>query len=119
MGNPVVYFEIMTKDASALREFYANAFGWQSRLTPGGSGVADYAVIHNDSGVDGGIGEVPEGYDGHVTFYVGVTSVEAALQKIEELGGTRMMSETIPGGPTIGLFRDPHGHTVGLVQINA
>ena len=43
------------------------------------------------SGIGGGVGQGPEGYTGHVTFYVGVPDVEAALAKAESLGGTRMM----------------------------
>lgn len=116
MANPVVHFEIITKGAAQLREFYAGAFGWQSHAA-GGAGVADYATIHNESGIDGGIGEAPEGYDGHVTFYVGVADIHAALQKIQQLGGTQMMGpEQVPEGPMIALFRDPQGHVVGLVQ---
>jgi len=117
MGNPVVHFEIMTKNAAVLREFYADAFGWESHGAAGGAGVADYALVHNESGIDGGIGETPEGYDGHVTFYIGVPDIAAALHTIEQLGGTRMMGpDQVPGGPAIALFRDPHGHIVGLVQ---
>jgi predicted enzyme related to lactoylglutathione lyase len=117
MGYPVVHFEIMTKGASALREFYAKAFDWNAQTVPGGSDVPDYAIVHNNAGIDGGIGEVPQGYEGHVTFYVGVPDVEAALQKIEQLGGSRMMGpDQVPGGPVIGLFRDPQDHVIGVVQ---
>ena len=42
-------------------------------------------------GIGGGVGQGPDGYDGHVTFYIGVPDVEAALAKAESLGGTRMM----------------------------
>ena len=60
----------------------------------------------------------PEGYEGHVTFYVEVDDVEEALKKAESLGGTRMMGpEEIPGvGITIALFTDPEGHVIGLVK---
>ena len=65
----------------------------------------------------GGIGKAPEGYDGHVTFYVVVDDVEEAFGKIESHGGTRMMGpDKVPNGPVIGLFRDPEGHTIGLVD---
>jgi predicted enzyme related to lactoylglutathione lyase len=75
-------------------------------------------VIHNAAGIDGGIGEVPEGYEGHLTFYIGVPDIHAALETIEKLGGTRMMGpEQVPEGPFIALFRDPHDHTIGLVQV--
>jgi hypothetical protein len=59
---------------------------------------------------------VPEGYDGHVTFYVEVDDVGQALGKVEELGGKKMMGpDQVPEGPVIGLFVDPQGHTIGLV----
>jgi uncharacterized protein len=39
-----------------------------------------------------------EGYEGHVTFYVGVPDVEAALVKAESLGGKRLFGpEAVPG----------------------
>ncbi len=118
MGNPVVHFEIMTKGAAALRDFYAKAFDWRLEPSPGASDV-DYAMVHNSAGIDGGIGEVPDGYDGHVTFYVGVPDIAATLERIQVLGGTRMMGpDQVPGGPTIALFQDPHNNTIGLVQIS-
>ncbi len=117
MANPVVHFEIMTTGASQLRAFYAKAFGWEPHTARGGAGVADYALIHNESGIDGGIGEAPEGYAGHVTFYIGVPDIQAALRTVEEAGGQRMMGpDRVPDGPTIALFRDPHDHVVGLVE---
>jgi predicted enzyme related to lactoylglutathione lyase len=58
-----------------------------------------------------------EDYPGHVTIYVQVPDVEEALVKAEELGGTRMMGpDQPPGGPTIGLFTDPEGHVIGVLQ---
>ena len=45
-------------------------------------------------------------------------TVGAALDKIELLGGTRMMGpDQVPNGPVIGLFLDPQGHAIGLVEI--
>ena len=37
--------------------------------------------------IGGGIATGPDGYEGHVTFYIAVPDIEAALQKAEELGG--------------------------------
>ena len=68
-------------------------------------------------GIGGGVAGGPEGYDGHVTFYVGVPDVEAALAKAESLGGTRVMGpdEVMPG-LVIGQFTDPEGHVIGIVK---
>jgi predicted enzyme related to lactoylglutathione lyase len=69
----------------------------------------------------GGVGTAPEGYDGHVTFYVAVDDVEAALAKAESLGGSRMMGpDVIPEvNIEIGLFTDPEGHVIGVVKPEA
>jgi predicted enzyme related to lactoylglutathione lyase len=74
-------------------------------------------VNADGAGIGGGIGPGPEGYAGHVTFYVEVPDVEAALAQAESLGGTRMMGPEKPmEGIEIGLFNDPEGHTVGVVK---
>ena len=48
-------------------------------------------------------------------FYVGVPSVEAALQRAESLGGKRVMGpERAPAGLVIGHFTDPEGNLIGV-----
>ena len=69
------------------------------------------------SGIGGGIAGGPDGYEGHVTFYVAVDDIEEALQKAESLGGTRVMGpETIMDMIELGQFKDPEGHLIGLVK---
>lgn len=125
--HPVIHFEIVSKDPDALGKFFADAFGWtlNAQTYPAGAGIEKYVMalptgeeMPEGYGINGGFGSAPEGYDGHVTFYVRVDDVEAALQKVESLGGTRMMGpEKVPGGgPTIGLFKDPQGHVIGVVD---
>ena len=122
MGQPVVHFEIVGKDGEKLRSYYSELFGWEFGDTVG---PTNYAVTPREgntnadgAGVGGGIGTGPEGYDGHVTFYVEVPDVEAALAKAEEMGGSRMMGPEEMGevGITIGLFTDPEGHVIGVVK---
>ena len=61
-------------------------------------------------GVGGDVGGGPEGYAGHVTFYVEVPHVEAALAQAESLGGTRMFGPDSPvEGLVIGQFTLPRG----------
>lgn len=120
MGQPVVHFEIMGKDADKLKGYYSDLFGW----TFDSDNPMNYGLVQREGntnadgvGIGGGVGAVPEGYDGHVTFYVEVPDVEAALAKAENLGGSRMMGpEQVMEGVEIGLFNDPEGHTVGLVK---
>jgi predicted enzyme related to lactoylglutathione lyase len=119
MGQPVVHFEILGKDGEALQGFYSDLFGWGVDA----DNEVGYGMVSRDGntnsegiGIGGGIGAAQEG-EGHVTFYVEVPDVEQALQKAESLGGTRVMGPMdVMGQVIIGLFHDPEGHTVGVVQ---
>ncbi|HSS05455.1 MAG TPA: VOC family protein [Solirubrobacterales bacterium] len=112
MGNPTMWFEVAGKDREALKGFYSQLFEW--KLTD--MDAMPYTTI--DAGGEGipcGIGAAPEGNPGHVTFYVRVDDIEAALAKAEELGGKRAMGPMdIPSGQ-IALFADPEGHVIGLM----
>jgi predicted enzyme related to lactoylglutathione lyase len=120
MGQPVVHFEIVGKDGERLHSYYSDLFGWEINAdNPMKYGVVERTSNVNDDGIGigGGIGGGPEGYEGHVTFYVQVPDVEAALAKAESLGGTRMMGpDEVMEGLVIGLFSDPEGHVVGVVN---
>jgi uncharacterized protein len=119
MGQPVVHFEIIAKDGEKAQRYYSELFGWEiDSNNPMKYGTVPREGNTNPDGVGigGGIGVGPEGYDGHVTFYVEVPDVEAALAKAESLGGTRMMGpDEVMSGLVIGLFTDPEGHVVGVV----
>ncbi len=123
MGQPVVHFEILGKDADKTQSYYSQLFGWDVEPLPFDN-PTQYATVARDgntnaegAGIGGGIGAAPNGYDGHVTFYVEVPDVEEALTKAESLGGKRMMGpDQVPGGPVIGLFTDLDGNTVGVVK---
>jgi predicted enzyme related to lactoylglutathione lyase len=52
-----------------------------------------------------------------VTVYVQVADLDAALRKIEGLGGSVVVGRTdVPGGPIFALFTDPAGNLVGLLE---
>ena len=118
MGNPVVHFEVVGRNAQALQRFYKDAFDWQIE-----EAIPDfYAMAHpgGDGGINGGIGAAMDDGTGHVTFYVAVPDLEAAMSKIEGLGGSTVMGATeVPEGPTIAMFGDPEGHLVGLLKANS
>jgi predicted enzyme related to lactoylglutathione lyase len=120
MGQPVVHFEVMAKDADATRAFLTSMFGWEIDTgNPMNYGlVAREGNLNKDGiGIGGGIGGAPEGYGGHVTFYVEVPDVEAALARSEQLGGSRMMGpESVAEGVEIGLLSDPEGRVIGVIK---
>ena len=120
MGQPVVHFEVVGKDGAKLQSYYSELFGWDINAdNPMGYGIVqrDGNVSPDGVGIGGGVGTGPDGYDGHVTFYVGVSDVEAALAKAESLGGTRIMGpDKVMESIEIGQFQDPEGHLVGVVN---
>jgi len=120
MGQPVVHFEVVGRDGEALQSYYAELFDWEVNAENEMKyGLVDREANSNAEGIGlgGGIGQGPEGYEGHVTFYVEVPSVEDALAKAESLGGARVMGpETIMGRMVLGQFTDPEGNVIGLIQ---
>jgi uncharacterized protein len=120
MGQPVVHFEVIGKDGEKLKSYYSDLFGWNIDS----NNEMGYGLVTRDGntnaegvGIGGGVAAGPEGYDGHVTFYVEVPDVEATLAKAESLGGSRIFGpDTIMERMVLGQFADPEGHVIGLVQ---
>jgi uncharacterized protein len=126
MAQPVVHFEIIGKDPEKLRGYFGELFGWEYDTSspvaeevsePANYGFVNRTTTSDGTGIPGGVGG-GAGYGGHAIFYVGVPNVEAALQKAESLGGTRLLGpEQNPGTSlVIGHFTDPEGHLIGLAS---
>src|ERR1700751_588424 len=124
MGQPIVHFEIIGKDAKKLQSYYGDLFGWEFDTSaavaeaisqPGNYGFVNRNTTSDGTGIPGGIGGGVD-YEGYVIFSVGVPDVEAALRKAESLGGTRRLGpERNPGGNIIvGHFTGPEGHLIGV-----
>ena len=114
MKNPVVWFEVVGKDGSKLREFYSDLFGWKIE---GATGDMDYGLVAAaDGGIGGGVGKSQDGGAGHVTFFIEVDDPAAYLAKAEKLGGKTLVPPTeVPSyNLTFAYFTDPQGHLIGL-----
>lgn len=123
MGQPVVHFQIMGRDAEKTQRYYAELFGWEIEALPY-ENPTNYGLVQREgntnaegAGIGGGIGGAPDGQPPSVSFFVEVPDVDAALAQAESLGGKRTMGpDKVPDGPVIGMFEDPDGNTVGVVQ---
>jgi predicted enzyme related to lactoylglutathione lyase len=100
MGQPVVHFQILGRDAEKTQSYYSELFGWRIEPLPF-ENPTQYGLVDREGntnaegvGIGGGVGGAPEGHPAQVTFYVEVPDVEAALAKAESLGGTRTMDPT-------------------------
>jgi uncharacterized protein len=113
MAHPVVHFEIDGPDDRQLAEFYARLFGWSMHLLP----EIGYTLVDTCSGagINGGIQKNSDGTPA-VTFFIQTDDLQAALDKINLLGGkTETPITELPGMVTYARFSDPDGLIVGLV----
>ncbi len=80
MGQAVVHFEVIGKDADRLQGYYAELFGWEikadNEMKYGMVARDDNVTADGGKGIGGGVGAGPPGYEGHVTFYVAVEKVQ-------------------------------------------
>jgi len=108
MPQPIVFFDIAGPDDSALRRFYAEAFGWQADA----AGQFSAPVM---SPIDATFRKDPA----EKRIYIGVSDVAASLAQIEELGGSIDVARfEVSGVVVLGLFKDPAGNPMGLVEMD-
>lgn len=114
MPNPVVHWEIQSKDPKVIQEFYGKLFDWHiDDNNPWDYGMVD---THSEGGINGGIGGSQSGAN-RVTFYAQVDDLQAYLDKAEKLGGKTIMPPTeIPDAVTLAMFSDPEGNIIGMVK---
>lgn len=113
MANPVVHFEIVGSDGAALQKFYGDLFDW---AIDANNPMSYGSVPAAEGGIGGGIAATQDG-SALVTIYVQVDDLQAALDRAEALGAKTVMPPMdVPGGPSIAVFSDPEGNTIGLVK---
>ncbi len=71
MGQPVIHFEILGKDADKTQSYYSELFGWEIEALPF-ENPTQYGLVERDGntnaegiGIGGGVGGAPEGHPGH------------------------------------------------------
>lgn len=115
MANPVVHFEIGSKDFDKARNFYTRVFDWK---------ITDHAKMKygmvekaDEGSIGGGITPLPEGAPPFVTFYIQVDDLKACLDRIEAEGGRMVVPPTpIPDIGHGAIFADPDGNHIGLIK---
>jgi predicted enzyme related to lactoylglutathione lyase len=108
MTTPIVFVDIAGPDDKALCEFYASVFDWQADTA--GKFVAPvvpplHCAIRKDPA--------------EKRIYLGVADVSATLSQVEAAGGSIDVPRfEVPGVVVLGLFRDPAGNAMGLVELD-
>jgi len=114
MTHPVMWFEVLGNDGNALQKFYGDLFGWKFA----DENASGYGVVNTGEPrvIMGGVGAVYPGTKSWVTFYTETPDVTASLAKAQALGGRVVMPRTELPGVILGIFEDPEGHALGLVE---
>ncbi len=113
----VVHFELPADDTKRAVEFYKSVFGW---TITSWEGPNEYWLItagrDDEPGINGAI--TPRNMPGQVTTdTIAVESVDDSVKKIEEAGGTVVMSkQVIPGIGYIAYCKDTEGNLFGILQ---
>jgi predicted enzyme related to lactoylglutathione lyase len=111
--HEIVHWEIQAQDPSRLHEFYGDALGWDIDA----NNDMKYGMVASGgpSGINGGIGGSPSP-GSRVLVYAQVASIPAVLERIESLGGRTIMPRTDIGPVVMGLYQDPEGNVMGLLE---
>jgi predicted enzyme related to lactoylglutathione lyase len=118
MGNPVVHWELMSRQPGKVADFYAKIFGWKVEHRPD----LNYRVVDTQAkgdmpGINGGIvqPDKPGPWPGNMLFYILVDDLAAYRRKVVEAGGEIHVEEQeVPGMGWLSLFTDPEGRMMGL-----
>lgn len=104
---PIVFIDFAGPDDARLRAFYADVFGWEFDS----EGLVD---LHFPASIKGTVRKDPA----EKRIYLGVPDVSEALHRVEAGGGTIDQPRfEVPGVVVLGLFRDPAGNPMGLVEM--
>ena len=115
MGDPVVHWELMSKDPEKLSAFYEKIFGRKVQHHP----ELNYRIVETgvEGGINGGIVKPDrEGpWPGNTLFYIAVDDLADYREKIVAAGGKIHIEEqAVPGMGSFTLFTDPEGRMMGL-----
>jgi predicted enzyme related to lactoylglutathione lyase len=105
-STPIVFLDIAGPDAGSLRSFYSNVFGWETANEEFSVSVAAPLNV--------AIREDPA----EKRLYLGVDDVTARLAEVLAHGGSIDAPRfEVSGVVVLGLFRDPAGNPMGLVEM--
>jgi predicted enzyme related to lactoylglutathione lyase len=117
LGRPI-WYELLTTDMKAAEAFYTNVVGWSTGPVPGSP--QPYTTWQRADGVSvGGVMNIPQGmnFPPHWEMYVAVPDLDAAIAKVETLGGSSL--GPLIEIPHVGRMRtmmDPQGAIFAMHQ---
>jgi predicted enzyme related to lactoylglutathione lyase len=121
--DKVVHFEIPFEDKQRAMDFYGRCFGWQLQDMPEMNYVMANTVATGPDyrptepgAINGGLFQRPKEAPGPV-IYVGVSSVDESIKKVQAAGGKVVTPKTpIPGMGAYARISDLEGNIIGLFE---
>ena len=105
--------ELATPDMEASAGFYSELFGWTAEPIEGSE--MPYLVIKNADGqTNGGIRPTMESEPPYWLVYFGSENIDADLDKVAELGGSKLAGPIDIGPGKIAVVQDPAGAAFAL-----
>ncbi|HWX95779.1 MAG TPA: VOC family protein [Solirubrobacteraceae bacterium] len=103
-----VWNELNTTDPEGAIPFYSGLFGWQ--IEPAGGTAEPYLSIKNGEANNGGMrGLGQPGVPPHWLVYFAVEDIDAAIARVAELGGSKMVGPIDIQIAKIAVVSDPQG----------
>lgn len=116
MGQPVVHWELWSKEPEKASAFYANVFGWDIQHIP----ALNYHMVQTGGvgGINGGIMKPQDGeWPGNMAFYVQVDDLDAYAAKVKSAGGKMLVEKMdVPGVGQLSLFEDTDKRVLGMFK---
>jgi predicted enzyme related to lactoylglutathione lyase len=115
MGNPVMKWQMISKDPEGSAAFYGKVFGWQIQA----NNRLGYRVVDtcSEEGIDGGIWPAPPGASTFVQLFVEVVNVADAVKDAVANGATVVVApQVLPDGDEMAVLLDPQGMSLGVMR---
>jgi uncharacterized protein len=125
--NPVVHFEMPTKDRKRMAEFYARVFGWRTQML--GPEMGNYVVVTTTEPDENGRPKKPGSINGgffqksndkpdqYPSVVIAVDDIREHMKKVKEAGGEPLGEPMeIPGVGLYVCYRDTEGNRVAILQ---
>ncbi|MFQ5606974.1 MAG: VOC family protein [Candidatus Zixiibacteriota bacterium] len=111
MANPIVHFEIGSKDGASSQKFYQGLFDWKFEEF----GPARMISTGSEEGITGHLSSLGHEPHNYCVVYAQVDDLKEYLSKAEKLGGKTMVPPSpVPGMGYFAWLNDPEGNIVGL-----
>ncbi len=113
MSNPVLRWQIITKNPERHSVFYRDVFGWDISA----DNALNYrqASSQDERGIDGGFWPSPSEAPCFVQLFIEVDDVEAAVSRATDHGAVVVLSpQHLPEGEVMAILRDCEGLTFSV-----